>query len=36
MRHDLGVWKVLWSDTFIESTFLRYGQGKKDITGVTP
>ena len=35
MRHDPGVWNAIWSDMFIESTFIRYGHGKRDVIGVT-
>ena len=35
MRHIPGVWNAIWSDMFIESTFMRYGHGKRGIIGVT-
>ena len=35
MRHIPGLWNAIWSDMFIESTFMRYGHGKKGIVGVT-
>lgn len=28
MRHIDGLWNGIWSDQFIESTFMRYGHGK--------
>ena len=36
MRHNLGLWNGLWSDMFIETTFMRYGKGPGGIVGVTP
>lgn len=27
MRHNTGLWNGLWSDTFIETTFMHYGKG---------
>ena len=35
MRHISGYWNAIWSDMFIEFTFMRYGHGKKGIIGVT-
>ena len=35
MRHVPGVWNGIWSDMFIETTFMRYGHGKRGIIGVT-
>ncbi|KAL5017287.1 hypothetical protein ScPMuIL_006876 [Solemya velum] len=35
MRHIPGVWNVTWSDMFIETTFMRYGNGKRGIIDVT-
>ena len=35
MRHISGLWKGLWSDMFIEITFMRYGHGKAGIIGKT-
>ena len=35
MRHIPGVWNAVWSGMFIESTFMRYGHGKRGIIGVT-
>ena len=35
MRHIPGLWNGLWSDMFIETTFMRYGHGKAGIIGIT-
>ena len=35
MRHVPGLWNGIWSDMFIETTFVRYGHGKRGIIGVT-
>ena len=35
MRHMPGLWNGLWSDMFIETTFMRYGHGKAGIIGIT-
>ena len=35
MRHIPGVWNGIWSDMYIETTFMRYGHGKRGIIGVT-
>lgn len=35
MRHMEGHWNGIWSDIFIESTFMRYGHGPAGIVGVT-
>ena len=35
MRHVPGLWNGIWSDMFIESTFMRYGHGKAGIVGIT-
>ena len=35
MRHIPGVWNAIWSDMFIETTFMRYGHGKRGIIGLT-
>jgi hypothetical protein len=35
MRHLKGLWNGIWSDMFIESTFMRYGHGRVGIVGVT-
>ena len=34
-RHRNGVWNGLWSDMFIETTFMRYGHGPRGLTGLT-
>ena len=31
MRHMNGLWNGIWSDMFIESTFMRYGHGRSGI-----
>ena len=35
MRHQRGIWNGLWSDLYIESTFMRYGHGPGVIVGIT-
>ena len=35
MRHQEGIWNGIWSDMFIESTFMRYGHGPGGIIGIT-
>ena len=35
MRHIPGLWNGIWSDMFIESTFMRYGHGPGGIIGIT-
>jgi len=35
MRHKPGIWNALWSDMFIESTFMRYGHSPGGIVGIT-
>ena len=35
MHHVPGLWNGLWSDMFIETTFLRYGHGPGGIIGIT-
>ena len=35
VRHIDGVWNGIWSDMFIETTFMRYGKGKHGIIGIT-
>ena len=35
MRHNRGIWNAIWSDMFIESTFIRYGHQAGGITGLT-
>ena len=34
-RHIAGIWKGLWTDQFIESTFMRYGHSAGGIIGIT-
>ena len=34
-RHIRGIWNGLWSDQFIESTFMRYGHSTGGIIGIT-
>ena len=35
MRHINGLWNGIWSDMFIEPTFMRYGHGRAGIVGIT-
>ena len=35
MRHVPGIWNGIWSDMYIETTFMRYGHGKRGIIGIT-
>ena len=35
MRHVPGLWNDIWSDMSIETTFMRYGHGKRGIIDVT-
>ena len=35
MRHKPGLWNGLWSDMWIETTFMRYGKGPREIKGIT-
>ena len=35
MRHQRGIWNAIWSDQYIESTFMRYGHGPQGIVGIT-
>ncbi len=35
LRHIPGIWNGLWSDMFIETTFMRFGKGKQGILGIT-
>ena len=35
MRHQPGIWNGIWSDMFIESTFMRYGHGPGGVIGIT-
>ena len=34
MRHVPGLWNGIWSDMFIETTFMQYGHGRRGIIGV--
>lgn len=35
MRHKPGLWNSIWSDMFIESTFMRYGHEAGGLVGLT-
>lgn len=35
MRLQRGLWNGLWSDMFIETTFMRYGHAPNGIIGIT-
>ena len=35
MKHRSGLWNAIWSDMFIESTFMRYGHGPGGLIGIT-
>jgi len=35
MRHQHGLWNGMWSDMFIETTFMRYGHAPAGIIGIT-
>ncbi len=35
MRHKPGYWNAIWSDMFIETTFMRYGHGPGGLIGIT-
>ena len=35
MRHQQGHWNGVWSDMYIEATFMHYGKGPGGIVGVT-
>ena len=35
IRHQPGLWNTIWSDQYIESTFMKYGHGPKGIIGKT-
>ena len=35
MRHIARLWNGVWSDMFIESTFMQYGHGRTGIVGIT-
>ena len=34
-RHTPGIWNGMWTDTMIETTFMRYGKGPNGIIGIT-
>ncbi len=34
-RHHSGVWNGIWSDMFIETSFMRYGKGPGGLIGLT-
>ena len=35
VRHKPGLWNGIWSDMWIETTFVRYGHGPNGIKGIT-
>ena len=35
MRHQKGFWNGIWSDMFIETTFMKYGKGPGGLIGIT-
>ena len=35
MRNQDGLWNAMWSDLFIETTYMRYGHGPSGIIGST-
>ena len=35
MRHLSGYWNGIWSNMFIESTFMKYGKGPGGLIGIT-
>jgi hypothetical protein len=35
MRHNAGIWNGIWSDMYIETTFMRYGHSPGGLTGIT-
>lgn len=35
MHHNSGLWNGIWSDMFIETTFMRYGHTRGGIVGIT-
>ena len=35
MRHQRGLWNGIWSDMYIETTFIRYGHAPGGILGIT-
>ena len=34
MRHNRGIWKTIWSDMSVESTFMRYGHQAGGLRGL--
>ena len=34
-RHQRGIWNGMWTDMYIETTFMRYGHGPGGIVGIT-
>ena len=36
MHHNKGIWNGILSDMFIETTFMRYGDGKRGMIGIKP
>ena len=35
MRHRRGIWNAMWSDMFIETTFMRYRHDPGGLIGIT-
>ena len=35
MRHKQGLWNGIWSDMYIETTFMRYGHESGGLIGIT-
>ena len=35
IRYKPGLWNAIWSDMFIETTFMRYGHAPGGLTGIT-
>ena len=35
MKHQAGIWNGMWSDMFIETTFVRYGHGPGGLVDIT-
>ena len=35
MRHQAGIWNGMWSDMFVETTFMCYGHGPGGLVGIT-
>ena len=34
-HHTQGIWNGMWTDMYIETTFMRYGHGPRGLTGIT-